>query len=123
MRAVNVSFTKGGNGYWYLVGDEYKELELNVGGFVVVKSSYTGMTLAVINSVNDEALETCAKEYVINVVDDRIYNERKAKAVRREAVKKMLEKKANELLELKKYEILAEDEEGKKLLEELKKLS
>jgi len=123
MRAVNVSFTKGAKGYWYLVGAEHKEHELSSGSRVVVKSPYTDMTLAMVNTVNEDALDTCASEYIVDVVDDRAYHERKNKEVRLRAVKKALEKKANELLELKKYEILAEDEEGKKLLEELKKLS
>lgn len=123
MRAVKVHFHPNNKGYWYLVGEEYSEFELPVGTNVVVNSPYSGLTVVKVAAVNNDTLSQQAKECIVDVVDTSYYDQRKTNAARRLVIKQELEKKANELLELKKYEILAEDEEGKKLLEEPKKLS
>lgn len=103
-----------------------KGVEVKEGDLVVVEANgdyetgAPGFSLAYVTNTDTEV--TAAKKWVVCVVDKAAHEARKEHEVKVRVLRSKLEARAKVVAERERFAMLADDEEGKALLDELKSL-
>ena len=117
-KVAEICFETRGNTYKYALYDH----DIQPGDYVVVMTGHHGMALGMVGNVinvdclpDNEPSVRCNRQ-VICKVDMTAYNARVEKEEKLKAIKKQLDARVEQLQNLALYEVLAEKDEGLKML-------